>query len=78
VKAAAHDRMAVSASWNGATAVTSWRILTGTDPAHLTVARTAPRSGFETTVTLPARPYVAVQPLDKNGTVLTTSTTHHH
>ena len=76
VKPAAHGRVAVSASWNGATEVARWQVLTGDSPTHLTVARTARRSGFETTVTVPSRRYVAVRALDAGGAVLATSTTH--
>ena len=61
------------ASWNGATDVASWRVLAGSSPATLTPARSAPRSGFETAISLPAAiagPYLAVQALDGSGAVL--------
>ena len=47
--------LSVSASWNGATDVASWRVLAGAAPdladGRLT---TAPSSGFETTIAVPA------------------------
>ena len=47
---------AVYASWNGATTVASWQLLTGTSSAHMTAVSTTPRSGFETTIPAPAAP----------------------
>jgi hypothetical protein len=64
----------VEASWNGATAVVSWRVLAGSSPTTLIPAASATKVGFETTVHLAAAaPYVAVQALDGSGTVLGTS-----
>jgi hypothetical protein len=63
----------VYASWNGATDVASWRVLAGSSPTTMTPLATAPRSGFETAIPLPATvktPYVAVQALDGAGDVL--------
>jgi hypothetical protein len=68
--------MVAYASWNGATAVSAWRVLAGASPAALTPLQTAARSGFETAIALPAAPsdrYVAVQALDATGAVLGTS-----
>ena len=61
----------VYASWNGATQVASWRVLTGSDAAHAVAVASAPRTGFETAIpiTFPGA-YVAVQALDASGTVL--------
>ena len=73
-KAPAHGGISVAASWNGATAVASWRLLVGSSPTTLQPASTAPRSGFETTLTTSAAgPYAAVQALDASGNVLGTS-----
>ncbi|MBA3807498.1 MAG: arylsulfotransferase family protein [Solirubrobacterales bacterium] len=60
------------ASWNGATAVSSWRALVGASAAALSPSTTAPHTGFETTVALPAGagPYAAVQALDATGAVI--------
>jgi hypothetical protein len=64
----------VEASWNGATAVVSWRVLAGSSPTAMIPAASATKVGFETTVHLAAAaPYVAVQALDGSGTVLGTS-----
>ncbi len=66
--------LSVAVSWNGATDVASWRVLAGSDPAHLAPAASAAKSGFETTIAVPAPgPWVAVQALDAGGTVLATS-----
>jgi hypothetical protein len=64
----------VEASWNGATAVSSWRVLAGPSPGALTPAATATASGFETTIQLatPAA-YVAVAALGGSGATLATS-----
>ncbi len=66
----------VYASWNGATALTSWRVLTGPSPQQLAPVATAARAGFETAITTPApAPYLAVQALDGGGNVIGTSHT---
>ena len=64
------------ASWNGATAVTSWRLLAGAGPHALVPVASAPRSGFETAIPASAsRPgaYFAVQALNAGGAVLGSS-----
>jgi hypothetical protein len=38
----------VCASWNGATEVTDWEVLAGSDTTSLRPARTVARTGFET------------------------------
>ena len=74
VTAAKHGRMTVVyASWNGATAVASWRVLGGGSLAALRTAATAPKRGFETSITIAAQRYMAVQALDGSGNVLATS-----
>jgi hypothetical protein len=66
----------VHASWNGATGVTSWRVLGGKRTGSLTAQTTIPVSGFESSATLPKRyTRVAVQALDTAGHVLGTSPT---
>jgi hypothetical protein len=68
--------IAVSASWNGATEVASWRVLAGPSTSSLAPSTSAPRTGFQTTIAaLTSGPYVAVQALDTAGTVLATSAT---
>jgi Arylsulfotransferase (ASST) len=64
----------VYASWNGDTRTASWRVLGGPSAQQLTPVAGAARSGFETTIALPAAPaYVAAQALGANGEVLGTS-----
>lgn len=63
----------VYASWNGATDVASWQILSGATPSSLHPAGSARRQGFETRVTIPAAPYVAARALDAHGHTLATS-----
>ena len=66
----------VYASWNGATLVTSWRVLAGPSPTQLAPVASAARAGFETAIATPGpAPYVAVQALEASGNVLTTSKT---
>ncbi|HEY2180117.1 MAG TPA: arylsulfotransferase family protein [Solirubrobacteraceae bacterium] len=66
----------VYASWNGATLVASWRVLSGPSPGALTPVAQAPRSGFETSLALPPRAagrYLTVQALDASGRVIGTA-----
>jgi hypothetical protein len=65
----------VYVSWNGATSVASWRVLAGSDAAHLHPVLTAPKRSFESQVTAPAAAYLCVQALDGQGRVLGTSET---
>jgi hypothetical protein len=62
------------ASWNGATEVASWRVLSGPSAGSLAPASTAPRAGFETAIKVAGSgPYVEVQALDAAGNVIGTS-----
>ena len=68
-----HGSSVAYASWNGASEVASWRVLAGPSPAALNPVSIAPRSGFETAITLPAAVagrYVEVQALDGSGAVM--------
>lgn len=66
----------VYASWNGATNVTSWRVLAGSSSHTLRAVATARKSGFETAIKIRTAPkYAAVQALDAAGHVLGTSPT---
>jgi hypothetical protein len=66
----------VHASWNGATEVSSWRVLAGKQSGSLAAQTTIPASGFESSTTLPEKyTRVAVQALDSAGHVLGTSRT---
>ena len=76
VEGSAEGSATVYASWNGATLVAGWRVLTGTSPAALTPAAEAPRSGFETAIPLPPGappPYLTVQALNAAGAVIATA-----
>jgi hypothetical protein len=66
----------VYASWNGATQVARWQVLTGPSTSQLTPATSAVRNGFETSIPTPGNPaYVAVRALGAAGEVLATSPT---
>jgi hypothetical protein len=68
---AAGDATTVYASWNGATGVSSWRVLAGATPATLATVAEAASGGFETAVNVPsAAPVFAVQALGAGGEVL--------
>jgi hypothetical protein len=68
------DRVAVWASWNGATEVARWEVLVGPSPDALTSFGGAAPSGFETAFVVPGQhAYVAVRALDAGGAVLGTS-----
>lgn len=73
IKKGAGRSMQVFASWNGATDVASWRILTGDSGSALKAAGTVPRRGFETMLAVASAKYAAVQALAADGTVLATS-----
>jgi hypothetical protein len=69
-------QVTVEASWNGATAVTAWRILAGTATGSLAGIATVPKQGFETKVTVhTTAPEIAVAALDASGKALATSAT---
>jgi hypothetical protein len=67
----------VYASWNGATNVAAWRVLSGAGAAALAPVAQVTRAGFETPIALPpgtAGPYLQVQALDATGNVIRSST----
>ncbi len=72
VREGAHGRLIAYVSWNGATAVATWRLLAGSSTRTLSPGAATPRSGFETAITLPnaSARYVVVQALDSSGRVL--------
>ncbi len=66
----------LAASWNGATEVASWQVLAGASPTSLTVAASAPKRGFQTSIALAPTPaYLAVQALNAAGAVIGRSPT---
>jgi hypothetical protein len=64
---------AVYASWNGATDVAFWQLLTGPNAAHLSAVSVTPRSGFETVIPAPAAAMYEVRALSAFQSVLGTS-----
>jgi Arylsulfotransferase (ASST) len=61
-------------SWNGATGVSSWRVLAGPNPTQLSTIATATRSGFQTAIPIhSSQPDFAVQALGAASEVLGTS-----
>jgi len=60
----------VYASWNGATRVSRWQVLSGPSPRDLTPVLSTPREGFQTNVTIPTRPYLRVRALSAAGRTL--------
>ncbi|HEY1688136.1 MAG TPA: arylsulfotransferase family protein [Solirubrobacteraceae bacterium] len=66
----------VFASWNGATAVSSWRVLGGASKGHLGEIATTPLTSFQTETAVHTKDtLLAVQALGKSGEVLGTSAT---
>jgi Arylsulfotransferase (ASST) len=70
------NRVAVYASWNGATEVARWEVLAGASADALQRAASERRDGFETTLSAPRdAAFVAVRALDASGNELGTSET---
>jgi hypothetical protein len=68
------DEVRVYASWNGATEVATWEVLTGPSPNQLESVGSVPRNGFETAMLMQTSdPYVAVRAKDRSGRVLDTT-----
>jgi hypothetical protein len=62
---------AVHVSWNGATEVAAWRLVTGESEDDAVAGQAVERDGFETTLTVEGDPaYVAVEALDADGSVI--------
>jgi hypothetical protein len=74
VSGAAGQPVTVYASWNGDTRTASWQLLAGPSAGQLVPVASAPRSGFETAIAVPAgQAFVAVRALDASGAVLGSS-----
>jgi hypothetical protein len=77
--AAAVERMpegkvAVYASWNGATEVTSWEVCSGPGPGLMEPLGSVPRDGFETAMLVQVTgSYLAVRARDRTGEILGSS-----
>src|ERR671910_454460 len=68
------DELRVYVSWNGATEVESWEVLTGPRVERLKSLGSVPRDGFETAMVVrTVDPYVAVRAIHRSGRVLGTS-----
>lgn len=64
----------VYVSWNGATQVSSWQVLSGDAASRLEVIATVPKAGFETAIsTRPTGALLAVAALDAGGARLVLS-----
>jgi Arylsulfotransferase (ASST) len=59
------NRTSVYASWNGATNVAYWRVLGGRSRNRLRTIKAVRRRGFETTISIRSRRYIAVVALDR-------------
>ena len=71
---ASEEEVKVYASWNGATEVATWEVLTGPRPDGLEPLGSVARDGFETVILArSAEPCVAVQAKDASGRILGTS-----
>lgn len=69
------DQNHVYVSWNGATEVAQWRVVTGDNAESATEAAVVDKQGFETAIPLEtAAEYVAVEALDADGQILATGT----
>jgi arylsulfotransferase ASST len=71
---ASEEELRVYVSWNGATEVESWEVLTGPRVERLKSLGSVPRDGFETAMVVRTLdPYVAVRAIHRSGRVLGTS-----
>ncbi len=71
-------KVTVYASWDGATQVTAWKVLAGSNANHLPVVATHAKSGFETAINIPkAAKVYKVQAFDAKGHLLRTSKAFH-
>jgi Arylsulfotransferase (ASST) len=74
VEQGSDDKVTLYASWNGATEVESWEVLSGQRPGELESLGSVPREGFETAMLVQTSdPYVAVRAKECSGRVLDTS-----
>ncbi|HEV7175595.1 MAG TPA: hypothetical protein VGN29_08880, partial [Solirubrobacteraceae bacterium] len=67
--------LVVYASWNGATDVSTWRVLGGATATALHPVATSRSTGFETSIATGRYAYIAVQALDAERHVLGQSAT---
>ena len=68
------EEVRLYASWNGATEVASWEVLSGPRAGRVKSLGSVPREGFETAMVVrTSEAYVAVRAKDRSGGVLGTS-----
>jgi hypothetical protein len=66
--------VAAYASWNGATGIARWEILSGESGDRLQAVGSSPGAGFETTLPVnPAGPWFAARAIDASGAVMAQS-----
>jgi hypothetical protein len=74
VERRSEDRVALYASWNGATEVAAWEVISGPRPNRMESLGSIPRNGFETAMLAQSsHSYFAVQAKERSGGVLGTS-----
>ena len=66
-------REEIYASWNGATTVSFWQVLSGANASHLKPVVKAPKRGFETAIPAPRAKFFQVRALSASGKVLASS-----
>ena len=69
------NRMTWYVSWNGATAVSSWRVLEGSSPTALQPVATARKTSFETAIETPRAAYAQIVAYNSRGQDLGASAT---
>jgi hypothetical protein len=74
IRPRSNGRASLYVSWNGATDVRSWRVLTGRSGSTLHAVTTAAKGGFETAIPVGAhQSCLEVQAVSRTGRVLATS-----
>ncbi|HWX95536.1 MAG TPA: hypothetical protein VNZ01_01700, partial [Solirubrobacteraceae bacterium] len=63
----------IYASWNGATTVSFWQVLSGPNAGHLKPVAKKPKSGFETAIAVPPANFFQVRALSASGKLLAAS-----
>jgi hypothetical protein len=74
VERRSEDGVALYASWNGATKVAAWEVISGPRPSRMEPLGSVPRDGFETAMLAQSsHSYFAVRAKERSGGVLGTS-----
>jgi hypothetical protein len=69
----AAPRQEIYASWNGATTVSFWQVLSGSSAAHLKPVAKKPKTGFETAIAVAPANFFQVRALSASGGLLAAS-----